>query len=394
MDPFLRTNGLIARGRGALVGKTLALLLFTGFWGLWFVLADVGVVATSTDARLELAQRAYAIVSPSSGRVVFAQLELGREVKAGDVLVELETDLLDQALAEQRSKLPPLEHQREGVASERRVLEEALALRKDAGIAGRNADDARGKEAEIRAHLASEERARTEALWRSGAGSEQAALQARAAEQEALAALQRVRHERTQAGLDDGSQARDRQASIEVLRQKESEIDRELATVKGAIERLTLELARRTLRAPIDGRLASVTPLRLGQKLEEGVSLAEVLPKATVRVVAYYKPSEAFGRIRAGQAAALRLEGFPWTQFGAARARVEVVADEVSDGKVRVELAIVDAPPSLPLSHGLPTQVEVEVERLAPWALVLRAAGRALSDPGALAAQVAAEAGR
>lgn len=56
------------------------------------------------------------------------------------------------------------------------------------------------------------------------------------------------------------------------------------------------------------------------------------------------------------------------------------VANESSNGLVRVELSVDTASPSLiPLEHGLSGTAEVEVGQLSPAALVLRAAGKLLS---------------
>jgi hypothetical protein len=61
---------------------------------------------------------------------------------------------------------------------------------------------------------------------------------------------------------------------------------------------------------------------------------------------------------------------------------VRRVASEVRDGRVRVELGVApDAASRIPLQHGLPGTVEVQVERLAPATLVLRAAGKLLARP-------------
>jgi membrane fusion protein (multidrug efflux system) len=62
---------------------------------------------------------------------------------------------------------------------------------------------------------------------------------------------------------------------------------------------------------------------------------------------------------------------------------VSSVGSEIRGGRVRVELAVRPNPASpIPLQHGLPGAVEVEVERLAPVSLVLRAAGRLVAGPG------------
>jgi len=55
------------------------------------------------------------------------------------------------------------------------------------------------------------------------------------------------------------------------------------------------------------------------------------------------------------------------------------VAHEARDGQIRVELSMLSDPLSvIPLQHGLPGTIEVEVEQVAPVTLVLRAVGKRL----------------
>lgn len=109
----------------------------------------------------------------------------------------------------------------------------------------------------------------------------------------------------------------------------------------------------------------------------EGDGLREVLPVATLRIVAAFSPAVALGRVRVGQAARLRLEGFPWAQYGSVPATVTNVADAARDGSIRVELALLpDMPTSVPLQHGLSGTVEVAVEQVSPVALLLRSVGK------------------
>jgi membrane fusion protein (multidrug efflux system) len=114
----------------------------------------------------------------------------------------------------------------------------------------------------------------------------------------------------------------------------------------------------------------------VGRVLQPGDTIATVVPSGALHIVATFLPGEAFGRIHPGQPARLRLEGFPFTQFGSVHATVSNVASEVRDGRVRVELALSERATSVPMQHGMPGTVEVEVERISPAALVLRAAGR------------------
>ena len=116
--------------------------------------------------------------------------------------------------------------------------------------------------------------------------------------------------------------------------------------------------------------------------VREGDRLAAVVPRGELQVVADFLPPSALGRIRPGQPARLRLEGFPWTQYGSLAATVSRVASEVRNGRIRVELSVDSNGASpIPLQHGLPGTVEVEVERVSPATLVLRAAGKLLARP-------------
>jgi membrane fusion protein (multidrug efflux system) len=97
-------------------------------------------------------------------------------------------------------------------------------------------------------------------------------------------------------------------------------------------------------------------------------------------------PAASVERIHPGRPARIRLEGFPWTQYGALAANVADVGNEPSEGLIRVELTLAPGHASpIPLGHGLPGSAEVEVERVSPAVLVLRAAGQLLAIRGASA---------
>jgi len=175
----------------------------------------------------------------------------------------------------------------------------------------------------------------------------------------------------------------DRQAHLQGLMSELNRLRGVSATTEAEVKRLEDEVERRMIRAPVRGRLGEVANVRVGSVVREGEKLAAIVPAGTLRIVANFPPPDALGRIQPGQFARLRLEGFPWTQFGSVPATVTGVGSEVRDGRIRVELAVNPVPaPRVHLQHGLPGTVEVQVERISPAALVLRTVGRSLSKSG------------
>jgi membrane fusion protein (multidrug efflux system) len=99
-------------------------------------------------------------------------------------------------------------------------------------------------------------------------------------------------------------------------------------------------------------------------------------------IVAEFNPATAIGRIRPNQRAQLRLDGFPWAQFGSVDAKVLRVAGEIRDRSVRVELSATrDATRGLTLRHGMTGMVEVSIEDISPALLLLRTIGQSFAPP-------------
>jgi membrane fusion protein (multidrug efflux system) len=122
--------------------------------------------------------------------------------------------------------------------------------------------------------------------------------------------------------------------------------------------------------------------LHAGAYVNEGQRLATIVPEGELIVVADFSPSLTLGRVRAGQKGRLRLDGFPWAQYGTAQATVSRVASEIRDNLVRVELVLDAASSSnVFMQHGLPGSIEVSVEETSPASLILRSAGLLLSTP-------------
>ena len=348
----------------------------------WFFLARVSVYAVSERAGLEVDRAAHPVESAVSGRVVATHLALDQDVKAGDVLVELDSGAQHFQLTEEQTQLasanPQIRSLDEEIASEQQALEQDQQSAKDALEEAR----AHAREAEAAAAFAQAESERLRKMYDAGVvavldlnRSVADAQQRRAAADSLNYAVVRLEGERR-------TRTNERKAHIEQLTSKLNKLRGERATAGVTIQRLEEEVDRRWIRAPIDGKLGEVAPLRIGAVVHEGDKLGVVVPAGNLRAVANFDPPAALGRIRPGQHARLRLEGFPWAQYGSVTATVTNIASEIRNGSIRVELALDAHPESrIPLQHGLPGSVEVEIETLSPANLVLRTAGSWLAGP-------------
>jgi membrane fusion protein (multidrug efflux system) len=175
----------------------------------------------------------------------------------------------------------------------------------------------------------------------------------------------------------------DRRAEIEELERQYGVLEGEVSTSESTTRRLGLEVGKRSLMAPVSGRLGDLVDLPVGSVVTEGQVLGSIVPVSDDLIVtAAFDPGQALGRIRPGQSARLRLVGYPWAEFGVVQATVSRVGSEVRDGKISVELSIEpDADSRIELGHGLPGTLEIQVEETSPSTLVLRSVGRLISRP-------------
>jgi multidrug resistance efflux pump len=377
--PFSRTLRSLSLGEGrpALQLATGAVLLSA--WSAWFFFAKVDVHEASKEARLEVEAAPHPVQAAISGNVIRLGGVVGQRVNKGDVLIDLDATVESLKLAERKKSVEALERrievlkaeigasesvQKETDQSSAAAVKEALALEREA----------------VEAHRFAKEKADVvEPLAAQGHMGRLEGIEARAEEERRKATSEAMRA--TAARLKYERRATERRALErgEQLRGQMARLEGELGTTRAEIETLERTIEKHRLRAPIDGRIGEIAALEPGTYVREGDRVATILPEGKMKIVAQFPPSSAFGRIRPAQGARMRLDGFPWTQFGTVEARVATVAAENRDGLVRVDLEV-DAASSgrVPLEHGMPGTVEVLVESVAPAVLVLRAAGRAL----------------
>jgi membrane fusion protein (multidrug efflux system) len=369
-------------GRGAAFSIGGAALLL-GAWALWFSRADVSEYETSHRARIEVSEAAHPIDAPVAGRVATARFTLGGQVHAGDVLLEIDAEAERRRLAEEQASLsaitPELDALKRTVDAEEQVLQaDRLATRSEVAEG-----QAQQRAAELSAMLAASEAERATRLYDSGSLPELEAMRAETDAKKTHAAAEALSLGVARSEGDRWTRETKTRVAIDDLRREMVALEGRRTTTQASIELLTHEIDRRTIRAPIDGRIGDSSQHKVGSFVREGERLGAIVPAGDLRVVAEYEPQLALGRIHAGQTARVRLDGFPWTEYGTVAAIVTQVGSEPRDGQIRVELSVVPDPISrIPLEHGLPGSVEVLVEHTTPARLVFRAIGKKLIRGG------------
>ncbi len=381
--PFSRSmRSLTADGfRSSLVGIVIAVALLLG-WAVWFCFAQVTLYEVTTTARLEVERAVYPIEAPVVGRVVATHLALGREVQAGEVLVELESDAQRLELEAERTRLAAVTAQLDGIRQEIMAEEEAQRQERQAAPAALKEAQARYREAEVAARAAQEETDIYTRMQERGLASQLDFLRVTTEARKRRAAADALRLAVGRLEGEQRTRESDRKVRLERLKREATQLAGQRAEARAAIERPEYEITRRLIRSPVAGRLGEVGLVQVGVVVREGDKLSAVVPPGALKVIAYFLPSTALGRIQPGQPAYLRLEGFPWMQYGTVTARVTHVASELRDKLLRVELTVdAVATSPIPFQHGLPGTIEVEVDHVSPATLVLRTAGLLLAAP-------------
>jgi len=351
-------------------------------WIFLALFAQVSLYEVSTDARVELDGATYPIDSPFAGRIVATSLHTGRPVRRGDLLIEIDAEAEELQLHEVQVQAQGLAPQ---IAQLNAQIDAERSMRSEEDRAARlRAQEAESRihEAQVPADYAEKNLARIRALRAENYVSAHDLEKAESDASQLRAAASALEMAANRIPQDQAARNREREVRIGRLQGEIATLEAQRDTLQAETARLNYEIERRRIRAPVDGLIGEAVNLRVGAVVAATDRLGSIVPAGRLLVVAHYPAQAAFGRIRAGQRATLRLDGFPWAEFGTVSATVAEVGREVRDGKVRVELALLSRSSFRgSLEHGMPGTLEVAVERLSPLNLILRTAGQWLTRP-------------
>src|SRR2546426_2434067 len=293
---------------------TAVVLAILGAWAAWFFAAPITVYEVSSAARLEVDRALHPLSAPADGVVISSSLSLDRPVRAGDVLVELESRTERLQLEEERVRLagmgPQVQSLRDEIAAEERALSDA----RQEGQAALGEARAQLDAAETAARVSGEQLKSMERLKAEGQVAEIDYLRARSEAEKNRSQVQAIRLELERRGRDQSKQENERQARLGRLKGELSRMDGQAASSRAASERLENDIQRRLVRAPADGRVVEVGPMQAGTFLTAGDRIGAVLASGRAKLIASFPAAGPPGRVRPGQQARLRLPGVPRVQ--------------------------------------------------------------------------------
>jgi membrane fusion protein (multidrug efflux system) len=379
---FHRTIGAVeSDGHARALVLMLSLGLLVAGSALWLSLARVNVWVLSDRARVEVELTAHPVQATLGGKVVWVSpVRLGDRVEAGVPLIELDATPrrleLERARAVCQARKRSIEAQRAALDAEARVLERDAR----AAYAAVGAAWARQRAANNLAEVASESTRIAQTLHDNSLISQHDLLRERSQAEERSGVASSLASEAVSIDAERKVKLNERASNIDQRKVLIAELEADVAECEGDAKRLEYEIDQHTIRAPVSGAVAELTPATKGEQLADGTNLAAVVPSGAPRMVAEFVPGPSVGRVRPGQRVRLALDGFPWLQYGFVEGVVTHVASEPRAGKIRVECAISRRPNGVLLEHGLPGRAEIVIEQVTPWTLVLRAAGQAAFD--------------
>ena len=270
------------------------------------------------------------VAAALSGQIVEIHVQDGDEIKKGDVLVQLDTELLDNAIAQllqsiqtdetELAELCRLEEllTQQFQATKRKTEAELLQAIKDIKRAKkRRAADIRFAQLEVKKEV--ENAQRMLRLAKKNAVSEAELL-----EHTTRAAQAKVKLTATQLPIDESRPEilrrmmtlaeRDYSIEFKQLRIKQRLKQGDVETARFELKKRNIERHDTVIRAPIDGIVTTVA-VKVGDVIELGSSLLTLTEQRGFRIDVAV-PSEDAGQLRLGMTARVKLDAYDYQKYG------------------------------------------------------------------------------
>jgi hemolysin D len=330
-------------------GLLYFLFVFVAIVLPWAMLSKVDETG-SARGRLEPKGATQRLDASANGTVAHVRVTEGQIVKAGQIIMELESNVLRTDIERAKTKLEGQLNR----LSQLEVIKNQLAIATRAQELQNQAQELE-KQAQIeqaRQNLSANKVARTLAenrfakdtvevqryrkLWEQDVTPEIKVVEMERAAEESKRLLAAALAEIEQANSRLTEQQNSYQSLIQAgklavlkseqqlkdLQTQVTSLQAEISQTKSEIKSLEIQLEQRTFRAPTDGTIFQLPIQRPGTVVQPGQIVAQIAPKGSVLIFKAQMPIPESGFMRPGMPVKLKFDAYPFQDYGVVPARV------------------------------------------------------------------------
>lgn len=347
-------------------------IAFTGIFGIWAYTGQMQEVANAAGQLVPQGET-YKIQLPIAGEIDRILVQEGDLVKKGQLLLALDAELLQEELARLEQTLSA--HQHELLQIQSLIEQTRRESMAQAQIAAANVQAQRSSMLQSQANTASNEQllnslgnmlhAQEERLDRISFLEEQGAIsreylfnleqgvreQQQSIEQtqgeinQSLAQTQQIEAELARRNAEAQKMEIEMQQSLQRLMIETEQRQADIADTQHLIEKAKFKLSQSNVRSPIEGIVSTLEIDNIGEVVSVGNTLAEVMPAETPLVLSTLLPQQEAGLVDVGMEAKVKLEAFPYQDYGILSGTVISISPDTKGGpeagnSYQVEIAL------------------------------------------------------
>ncbi|WP_414572354.1 HlyD family efflux transporter periplasmic adaptor subunit [Nostoc sp. CCY 9925] len=342
------------------------LVIFAAIVLPWAMLSKVDETG-SARGRLEPQGRTLRLDAPVTGKVIAIKVKEGQNVKAGQVLLELESDLTRTELQQTQSKLEGQQNRLNQLQLLKNQLTMSLRTQQLQNQAQESEQLAQldqiqqrfnsSKQVYVleknRLKLAKNERQRYQYLWQKGAISKSKLEEIEGAMFERQGLLEQAQSDIQQATTEITKQQStnqritrtgelallDSQKQIKELESQIIDVLSEINQTKKQIQSLQFQVQQQTLCAPTDGTIFQLSINNAGAVIQPGQMVTQIAPQGVPLIFRAEMPSQESGFLSVGMPVKLKFDAYPFQDYGVAEGKLRWISPdskvvETSQGKV------------------------------------------------------------
>lgn len=319
-------------------GLLYLLVIFAAIILPWATLSKVDETG-SARGRLEPKGKTLKLDAPVAGTVAAIKVKEGQTVKAGQILLELETDITRTELQQTQAKLEGLLNRENLLELMKNQLQSEQLAQLDQVRQRLNSSQKISALEQYRLTVAQRDVQRHWNLWRKGAIAKIKLEEIEGVKFERQRLLEQNQLDVQQARTELEKQQSVYQRQLKEFQSQISDVRSEIAQTQKLIQSLQFQLRQRVLHAPTDGTIFQLSVQHPGAVLQSGQALAQVAPKGAPLVFRAQMPSQESGFLRMGMPVKLKFDAYPFQDYGIVQGHLRWISpdskvEETPQGKV------------------------------------------------------------